>query len=146
MELPVLNFPKYNFRFKKDANNTVYVYDNIRKQWLVLTPEEWVRQNWIQHLIHHYHFSPANIILEQGIKLYKTQKRSDIMVRHEQNNYVLIECKRPNVTLNKEILQQVSRYNLVYDCPFIVISNGLQHLFFQTKNNQIIPIEDIIRN
>lgn len=143
MELPLLNFPQYNFRFKKDANNTACIFDEIRKQWLVLTPEEWVRQNWIQHLIHHYQFSPANIIIEQGIKLHQTQKRSDIVVRYQQHNYVLIECKRPSVKLNTKTLQQANRYNLVYNCPFIIVSNGLQHLYFKIQNNQITAVEDI---
>lgn len=145
MELPILNFPKYNFRFKKDANNLAYIFDEVRKQWLVLTPEEWVRQNWIQHLIHHYKFSPANIIIEQGIKLNKTKKRSDIVVRHQHINFVLIECKRPSVRLNANTLHQANRYNLVYNCSFIIVSNGLQHLFFQNQNNQIISIEDIVK-
>lgn len=140
MELPILNFPQYNFRFKKNNDNSALIFDIIRKQWLVLTPEEWVRQNWIHHLIHHYKFSPANIIIEQGIKVYKTQKRSDIVVRNSKGNYILVECKRTTVNITQRTLLQALRYNLVYNCPYIILSNGLDHLFFQINQENVNPI------
>lgn len=124
-----LNFPEYNFRITKE-NNTLYIFDDIRKKRLVLTPEEWVRQHLIQYLIYEKSFPKGLISLEAGLKVNSLQKRYDVLVYNKQGSpQVLIECKAPTIKINQEVFQQILVYNTKVKAPFLLISNGLNHHF-----------------
>ncbi len=122
-----LNLPQYPFRLKQEGE-TMYIFDEIRKKFLVLTPEEWVRQHFIQFLIKEKKYPRSLIKLEGGLKLNSLQKRTDILLFNTAGEkIVLVECKAPSVKISQAVFDQVARYNFVHRVKFIVVSNGLQH-------------------
>ncbi len=129
MELLPLNLPPYPFKII-ERQGKYYIFDTIRKKELLLTPEEWVRQHFVQYLIHQYKISKNLISLEKGLKLHDLQKRSDILV-FDQNGKpsILVECKAPSVPITQDVFDQVARYNMVYQVPYIAVTNGLEHYY-----------------
>jgi hypothetical protein len=122
-----LNLPQYQIKLKEEKG-TKYIFDPIRKKYLVLQPEEWVRQNFIQYLINEKSFPSSLIAIEKGLKLNELQKRADIVIYDKQAQpIVLIECKAPKVKINQEVFEQVARYNVVFKVPYLVVTNGLEH-------------------
>jgi hypothetical protein len=120
----VVQYPEPQFR-TKNANGKEYIFDAIRKAWLLLTQEEWVRQNFVNYLINQLKYPSTVIALEKEIWLNDLKKRFDILVyNHEHKPWMLIECKEPKVQLNDEVLQQVLRYNISVPVEYIVITNG----------------------
>jgi len=125
--LQTLNLPEYTFRFKKEENKT-YIFDDSRKKYVVLTSEEWVRQNFLMYLISELDFPKSLISVEAGLKLYKRIKRTDIVVYDKQGNPVLIvECKAPEVKLNEKVFDQIVRYNMALHVNFLIVTNGMDH-------------------
>tara|TARA_Y100000589_G_scaffold295780_1_gene302452 strand:+ start:2496 stop:2939 length:444 start_codon:yes stop_codon:yes gene_type:complete len=127
LQLPNLNFPKYSFRFKKSRKNQVLIFDQVRKKWLALTPEEWVRQNIISHLIDFYRYPSTVFKIETGLSVNQNKRRSDVLVYKDSKPFVLVECKSPSVDLTEEVLDQALNYNIVYKCPFVILTNGRIH-------------------
>ncbi|WP_421942801.1 type I restriction enzyme HsdR N-terminal domain-containing protein [Pedobacter sp.] len=124
-----LNLPPYPFKITK-KDNVVFIFDELRKKHLVLTPEEWVRQHFIQDLILNKKFPKTLIQIEGGLTLNQLQKRSDILVYNTAGEkLVLIECKAPNVKITPAVFEQASRYNSIHQAKWIVLTNGLQHVF-----------------
>tara|TARA_B100000809_G_scaffold262310_1_gene313015 strand:+ start:285 stop:734 length:450 start_codon:yes stop_codon:yes gene_type:complete len=122
-----LNLPQYPIKLKEEKG-TKYIFDPIRKKYLVLQPEEWVRQNFIQYLINEKSFPSTLIAIEKGLKINELQKRADIVIYdNEAQPIVLIECKSPKVKINQEVFEQVARYNVVFKVPYLVVTNGLEH-------------------
>jgi len=120
----VVQYPEPQFRTKNE-NGKEYIFDAIRKAWLLLTQEEWVRQNFVNYLINQLKYPSTVIALEKEIWLNDLKKRFDILVyNHEHKPWMLIECKEPKVQLNDEVLQQVLRYNISVPVEYIVITNG----------------------
>ena len=94
----------------------------------MLQPEEWVRQNFIQFLIHEKGFPASLIAIEKGLKLHELQKRADIVIYDKGlKPIVLIECKAPKIKINQEVFEQVARYNMVFKVPYLIVTNGLEH-------------------
>jgi len=122
-----LNLPQYPIKLKEEKGKK-YIFDPIRKKYLVLQPEEWVRQNFIQYLINEKSFPSTLIAIEKGLKINELQKRADIVIYdNEAQPIVLIECKSPKVKINQEVFEQVARYNVVFKVPYLVVTNGLEH-------------------
>ena len=122
-----LNLPEYIFRFNKKENKT-YIFDDFRKKYVMLTPEEWVRQHFLMYLVTELDFPKSLIAVEAGLKLYKRIKRTDIVVYNKQGNPVLIvECKAPEVKLNEKVFDQVVRYNMALQVNYLIVTNGLDH-------------------
>jgi len=120
----VVQYPEPQFRTKNE-NGKEYIFDAIRKAWLLLTQEEWVRQNFVNYLITQLKYPSTVIALEKEIWLNDLKKRFDILVyNHEHKPWMLIECKEPKVQLSDEVLQQVLRYNISVPVEYIVITNG----------------------
>jgi hypothetical protein len=129
MELVPLNLPSYPFKVV-EKEGKYFIFDNIRKKELVLSPEEWVRQHFVQYLINSYGVSKNHISLEKGLKLNDRQKRSDILVYNDLGNAILlIECKAPSVKITQDVFDQVARYNMVYKVKYLAVTNGLEHYF-----------------
>lgn len=120
-----LNLPEPELRLAKKGG-AIMVWDNIRKKFLQLTPEEWVRQHFV-----HYFLSldyPVNsIALEGGFQLHQRLQRTDILVYKNSIPTLLVECKAPQINITQETFDQAARYNLHYKTPFLLISNGLTH-------------------
>lgn len=119
-----INYSKPAFRIeKKDGKE--YIFDKIRKQWIVLTDEEWVRQNFIQYLVKEMKYPESLITVEKEIQLGELKKRFDILVYNSDHQpWMLIECKAKDVVLNEKVLQQVLRYHISVPCTFLIITNG----------------------
>ncbi len=124
-----LNFKSYQLKIKNNENKQ-YVFDEIRKKNVLLTPEEWVRQNCIQFLIHEKKYPKSLISVEKKISINSLTKRYDIVVFNKDGIIVLlVECKSPKVKISQNTFDQISRYNLVFKSKFLMITNGLRHYF-----------------
>ena len=122
-----LNLPQYPIKLKEEKG-VQYIFDRIRKKYLVLQPEEWVRQNFIQYLIEEKGYSANLIEIEKGLKINELQKRADIVIYDKKAEpIVLIECKAPKIKINQSVFEQVARYNVVFKVPYLVVTNGLDH-------------------
>ena len=120
----VVQYPEPKFRMKNE-NGKQYVFDTIRKIWVLLTEEEWVRQNFVNYLITKLHYPSTIIALEKEILLNDLKKRFDILVYDKNHRpWMLVECKEPKLKLSEDVLQQVLRYNISVPVEYIVITNG----------------------
>jgi hypothetical protein len=119
-----MNFPEPVFRMKKEKGKE-FIFDIIRKQWLLLTEEEWVRQNFIQGLIQEHHYPVTMIAVEKEILLGELKKRFDILIYDKDHKpWMLIECKGGNINLGEAVIEQVLRYNISIPVSFLIITNG----------------------
>ena len=124
-----LNFPSFEFRLK-NRNNKSYIFDIIRKKFILLTPEEWVRQHVINYLINH-RVSKNHINVERKIVINKLTKRFDVVVfKRDGSVKLLVECKAPNIKIDQKVFDQISIYNKSLSAEFMMITNGLVHFFF----------------
>ena len=133
----LLNLPNYPLRIKEE-NGISYIFDEIRKKYLVLTPEEWVRQHLVQFLILEKKYPRSLIQLEGGLKLNGMQKRSDILLFNNLGEKILlVECKAPSVKISQDTFDQIARYNFIHQVRWLLVSNGLEHfcceIDFETK-------------
>ncbi len=136
IELPTLNLPPYPFKISR-KETILYIFDEIRKKHLVLSPEEWVRQHFIKFLIHQKGFPATLLQIEGGLKLLQRQKRSDILAYSPTGQpLLLVECKAPSVTISQATFDQAARYNQVLQAPWIALSNGLDHYFAEIDFDQ----------
>ena len=126
-----LSYSSYPFKTKKEKDTT-FIFDEIRKRWFVLTPEEWVRQNFVQYLLQ-LNYPKALIAIEKVIVLNDTRKRFDIVVYKNDTPWMLVECKEMTIPLTQKVLQQVINYNQKIDSHFMVITNGNQTMAWQLK-------------
>jgi hypothetical protein len=122
-----LNLPTYSIKLKEEGGGQL-IFDSIRRKYLVLTPEEWVRQNFIQYLIQEKDYPQSLIVIEKGLKLNELQKRADVLIYDKFGNpLLLIECKAAKVKINQETFEQIARYNQVFKVPYLIVTNGLNH-------------------
>ncbi|MGF2414886.1 MAG: type I restriction enzyme HsdR N-terminal domain-containing protein, partial [Ferruginibacter sp.] len=111
---------------------------------VILTPEEWVRQNFLQYLIQVKEYPASLIAVEKEIKLGELKKRFDIVVYDKLSQpWMIIECKEMNVDLSKNVLDQVLRYNITMQVPYLVITNGSYCMAFQCSDNKLIELEEL---
>jgi len=142
LKMSQLNFPEYTFKIKEDKEQA-YIWDPIRKKYLVLTPEEWVRQHMVAYLQESKHFPSGLINLEGGFTHRKHAYRTDIRVYNKQAEaLMIIECKAPQVHIKEEVFKQVINYNLEFNSPYIGVTNGLKHYCLQFKDNKYQFLDD----
>jgi len=140
-----LNFPDYTFRFKSSENKSL-IFDVIRKKFMRLTPEEWVRQHVVHFLISEKHFSSSLINVEKQLILNNTKKRYDIVAfNNEGSIYLIVECKAPNIAITQDTFDQIARYNLVTNAQYLMVTNGLTHYYCQMdyENERYVFLEEI---
>lgn len=124
-----LNFPTYSFRFK-NSENKVSIFDSIRKKFILLTPEEWVRQHVIMFLLDVKKYPKSLINVEKTVKVNGMNKRYDIVVFNPDGSiFLLVECKAPEVKINQRTFDQIARYNLILNAQYLMVTNGLNHYF-----------------
>jgi hypothetical protein len=122
-----LNFPEINLKTKEEQN-TPFVFDFIRKKWLVLTPEEWVRQHLVNYLVTQKGFPASLISLEAGLKYNELKKRTDVVVYNKLGKpFMILECKAPEIAITQKVIEQVSMYNKTIGASFLCVTNGLKH-------------------
>jgi hypothetical protein len=118
-----INYPEYPFKIQKEAGKD-QIFDPLRKSWVVLTPEEWVRQNFIQYLIQIKQYPAALIAIEKTIQLGELKKRFDLIVYKNNTPWILIECKKANVSISEKTLEQILQYQQVVEASYLVMTNG----------------------
>ena len=140
-----LNFPTYSFRFK-NSENKVSIFDEIRKKFILLTPEEWVRQHVVQFLLQDKKYPKSYINVEKLIKINDLSKRYDGVVFQPNGEiFLLIECKAPEVPISQQTFDQIARYNLVLKARYLMVTNGLNHYFCQMdfENEKYVFLKEL---
>lgn len=131
VKLASLNFPEnYQFRLKQ-TDEIPYIFCQIRKKWLLLTPEEWVRQHVVQYLILEKKYSKSAINTEVIVNLNGMKKRADAIVFKKEKPFIIVECKAPSVQITQETFDQIARYNLQLEADYLMVTNGLNHYYCQ---------------
>ncbi len=124
-----LNLPKYSFKITKKEEKH-YIFDEIRKKSVFLTPEEWVRQHFIQFLIQEKKYPKSHIAVEKEIKVNNLKKRFDVLVFNNRGEHeVIVECKSPKIKITQATFDQIARYNLQLKANYLIVTNGLEHYY-----------------
>ncbi|WP_243472196.1 type I restriction enzyme HsdR N-terminal domain-containing protein [Winogradskyella sp. MH6] len=126
-----LNFPQFEYRFKS-TENKVSIFDVIRKKFIVLQPEEWVRQHCVHYLINEKNYPKSLINVEKELNINGLKKRYDIVIFNSDGSILLIvECKSYDITINQDTFDQIARYNLALNAEFLMVTNGINHYYCQ---------------
>ena len=137
-----INYPDYNFRIKKEKNKEL-IFDEVRLQWIILTPEEWIRQNFLQYLIRVKEYPKSLLSIEKIISLGELKKRCDIVVYKNNLPWMIVECKEMNTDLKVPILEQILRYNIGLPVKYLVLTNGNKTFAFELSENGLIEINEL---
>lgn len=129
--MQALNLPTFPFKIIRDSGK-LKIFDPVRRKYLILSPEEWVRQHFLQYLIIHKGFPSGLLKIENKVKTGQRLGRFDALFLNRAGNpELLIECKAPEVTLDQSTFQQLTKYNGELSVPFMMVTNGLNHFFIQ---------------
>jgi hypothetical protein len=129
-----LNFPSFSFRFK-NSENKVSIFDAIRKKFIILTPEEWVRQHVVQFLMIEKNYPKSLLNVEKVLQVNGLRKRYDIVVYNSDGTiHILIECKAPEIPISQSTFDQIAQYNMTLQSNYLMVTNGLNHYFCQMDN------------
>lgn len=124
-----LNFPTYSFRFK-NSENKVSIFDEIRKKFIILTPEEWVRQHVVQFLMKEKKYPKSLINVEKVLHVNGLRKRYDIVLFNPNGTiFALVECKAPHITISQATFDQIAQYNMTLQSQYLMVTNGLNHYY-----------------
>ncbi len=140
-----LHFPSYSFRFKS-SENKISIFDEIRKKFVILKPEEWVRQHVVQFLLSEKNYPKSHVNVEKVLILNNTRKRYDIVVFNPDGSiHLIVECKAPHINIHQETFDQIARYNLSLDATYLMVTNGLQHYYCKLdyENEKYIFLEEV---
>jgi Type I restriction enzyme R protein N terminus (HSDR_N) len=126
-----LNLPSYNFSLRNESAGQE-IFDRSRKKYVRLTPEEWVRQNFIEYLVNEKQYARSLISVEKEIIVNKLKRRPDIVVfKNDMKPILAVECKAPEVKIAQETFDQLIRYNSIIKVKYLVVTNGMQHFCCQ---------------
>ena len=138
-----IEYPAHPFRMREEEGKE-FIFDELRKLWVRLTPEEWVRQNFLQYLVQVAQYPASLIAIERELKLGELRKRFDILVYNRQHQpWLMVECKAMEVTLDNSVLQQVLRYNIAVPVPFLVVTNGHYCAGFEKQGRELQLIDTL---
>ena len=128
-----LNLPAYEHRVKKEGGKNM-ILDLIRRKYVALTPEEWVRQHFVHYLINEFKYPKSLFRVESGLKYNNMHKRSDIVIHDRQGKaWMLIECKSPDIKLTQKAFNQIAVYNMTIGAKYLAVTNGMVHHCCQAK-------------
>ncbi|NPA45356.1 MAG: type I restriction enzyme HsdR N-terminal domain-containing protein [Chlorobi bacterium] len=142
---PKLNLPQYNLKYK-ETEKGIYVFDIIRKKYILMTPEEHVRQQFIHFLIEEKKYPKGLLAIEKQLKIYKLTKRTDIVLYNKNGNVnLIVECKAPKISISQETFDQIARYNMNFKAKFLIVTNGLNHYCCKAdyENNSYTFLKEI---
>jgi hypothetical protein len=142
---PLLNLPKHPLKLKESIKG-IEILDEIRNKYIKLTPEEWVRQNFIHYLINHFNYPKGLIGVEKLVKYNGMNKRADIVIFNKEGKpALLVECKSFKVNITEETFFQVARYNKTLQVKFLILTNGINHYIctLDFEKNQINYLNQI---
>jgi len=151
--LTPLHFPAIDVRTKADGKR-ILIFDGIRKKYVALTPEEWVRQHLIHYLISGKNCPASLISVETPLKYALVDKRSDLLVNDRNGQpLMLAECKAPEIGITQKVFEQIAIYNLTIQAPCLMVTNGLQHYCLAAATdgssacflNEIPDYEDLLK-
>ncbi|WP_439128828.1 type I restriction enzyme HsdR N-terminal domain-containing protein [Polaribacter sp.] len=140
-----LNLPFFQFKIKNKENKTL-IFDSLRKKYLVLTPEEWVRQHFVKYLIDHKKYPTTLIALEKQLVINNRKKRTDILIFDANGKHdIIVECKAPSIKITQDTFDQIARYNLKLRANYLIVTNGLEHFYCKMDfdNETYIFLKDI---
>lgn len=138
-----LNLPTYEYKIRT-AGQSKQIFDLLRKKYVVLTPEEWVRQHFIQFLISEKKYPASLMSVERGLKINSLQKRTDIVVFNKFGNpWMIVECKSPTIEITEDTLFQAARYNMSLNVQFLSLTNGLEHYCCKIEKKSIVFLDDL---
>jgi hypothetical protein len=137
-----IDYPAYEPKIKT-VTGKEYIFDSIRKKWVLLTPEEWVRQNFLQYMVQVKKYPSSLIAIEKEIELADLKKRFDIVLYRNAEPWLIVECKDISIPLDKKVLDQVLRYNQRLQLPYLVITNGNYCYAFGVKANKLEEINEL---
>ena len=134
-----VDYPNPTFKIKTE-NQQEYIFDTNRKKWVLLTPEEWVRQNFLQYLIQTKKYPASLISVEREINVGELKKRYDVLIYKNDKPWMIIECKEMEVTLSEKTILQILNYNQSLDVAFLIITNGKQTFGIETSTKKYLSI------
>ena len=137
-----IEYPPYQPKIKLVAGKE-YIFDAIRKRWVLLTPEEWVRQNFLQYMVQVKKYPASLIAVEKEIELVDLKKRFDIVLYKNEKPWMIVECKETTVALDRKVLDQVLRYNMSLKLPYLVITNGSYCYAFAVEGSKLEEINNL---
>lgn len=137
----VLQYPSYPFKIKA-LNGKDQIFDPFRKSWVLLTPEEWVRQNLLQYLVQNLHYPASLIAIEKEIKLGELSKRFDIVVYKNELPWMIIECKEAKVALNEKTMLQILQYQQVLMAQYLFMSNGHETIGAKIESGKLQALQN----
>ena len=135
-----IEYPAYPFKMKEEQGKE-WIWDDVRKKWVRLTPEEWVRQNFIQYLVQQHLYPATLLAVEKEIWLNDVKKRCDIVVYRQGAPWMIIECKEMEVQLNDLVLRQILTYNMSVPVPYLTITNGLYAAVYSRQAGRLSKLE-----
>ncbi len=125
--MEALNLPTYSFSVKSEGERS-FIFDPIRRKYVLLTPEEWVRQHFLQYLVREKGFPASLIAVEKEFSFNRMKKRTDILAHNRRGEPILlVECKAPSVILTRDAFDQIGLYNLTHKVPWLIVTNGMKH-------------------
>lgn len=131
-----LNFETYQFRLK-NSENKVRIFDVIRKKFVDLQPEEWVRQHVLHFLIETKKYPKSLINVEKQLTINSLKKRYDIVIYNSDGSiHLLVECKAPKIKIDQKTFDQIAKYNLQLEASYLMVTNGLEHFFCKMDLNE----------
>lgn len=131
--LPKLNLPEFSHKIKH-VNDKLYIYDDFRKNFFIITQEEWVRQNFLKYMTVFLNYPKGRIAVEKKLMVNKNYKRFDIVFYNKRlKPLILVECKAPNIKIDQSVFDQIGIYNLTLKADYLIATNGIQH--FAAKIN-----------
>ncbi len=130
-------YPKFDFKIKQRDHKEI-IYDEIRRSWFILTPEEWVRQNFIQYLIQTKKYPASLIAVEKEIAVGELRKRFDLVIYKNDQPWMIVECKQMDVKLSHNTISQVLAYNSKIQAKYIAVTNGNNTVLWQIELDKII--------
>jgi len=126
-----LNFPAFEFRIKNNENKPL-IFDVVRKKFVAMQPEEWVRQHVVHYLIYCKNYPLGHINVEKKLNVHGLSKRYDVVIFNPDGSIaILVECKAPGQAVRQEVFDQIARYNLQLNASYLMLTNGLQHYYCQ---------------
>ncbi|WP_291859720.1 type I restriction enzyme HsdR N-terminal domain-containing protein [Marinilabilia sp.] len=127
-----LNLPEYIFRYKEEKGKK-FIFDEVRGKFVALTPEEWVRQNFLRFMADQLNYPKALTGVEKMLKVHGLSQRCDILLYNRRGSpAMVVECKAPGVSVDSKTMAQAARYNTTLKVPFLVLTNGQKHYCIQT--------------
>ena len=138
-----IQYPEPGFQVRVEEGRD-YIFDQLRRKWLLLTPEEWVRQNFIQYLVQVKKYPATLIAMEKMIRLGELKKRFDILVYDRQHRpWMMIECKAPSIALEESVLHQLLRYHISVPTGYLLITNGNKSFGWKKSGHELLLISEL---